>query len=66
MNTILATLAMFAATAGGTTAPPAPNKTLIPVNINCGIPPIPPIGCKVGACMCDQSGRHCEWTFVCN
>lgn len=34
-------------------------------NINCGIPPIPPIGCRVGACICDQTGTRCQWTFVC-
>jgi len=22
------------------------------VNLKCGIPPIPPIGCQVGACVC--------------
>ena len=35
-------------------------------NINCGIPPIPPIGCQVGDCVCDQTGRNCRWTFRCN
>jgi len=35
-------------------------------NLSCGIPPIPPIGCTVGACICDQYGRNCRWTFVCN
>jgi hypothetical protein len=35
-------------------------------NLQCGIPPIPPLGCRVGACMCDQYGRNCQWTFVCN
>lgn len=35
-------------------------------SLNCGIPPIPPVGCKVGACVCDQYGRNCSWTFVCN
>ena len=34
-------------------------------NINCGIPPIPPIGCRVGPCVCDQTGTRCQWTFVC-
>ena len=27
------------------------------VNMSCGIPPIPPIGCQVGACVCDQNGK---------
>ena len=35
-------------------------------SINCGIPPIPPIGCRVGACVCDQYGRNCQYTFICN
>ena len=34
-------------------------------NLACGIPPIPPIGCKVGPCVCDQYGRNCKWTFIC-
>ncbi len=36
------------------------------VNLSCGIPPLPPLGCKVGDCVCDQSGQNCQWTFVCN
>lgn len=35
-------------------------------NLSCGIPPIPPIGCRVGACVCDQYGNNCQWTFICN
>lgn len=35
-------------------------------NLNCGIPPIPPVGCKVGPCVCDQNGQNCHWTFVCS
>ena len=31
----------------------------------CGVTPIPPIGCKVGACSCDQNGSNCQWTFIC-
>lgn len=43
-----------------------PTQTLItPININCGIPPIPPIGCRIGPCQCDASGRFCQWTFIC-
>lgn len=34
-------------------------------NLSCGIPPIPPIGCKVGACVCDQYGQNCQWQFIC-
>jgi len=35
------------------------------VNLSCGIPPIPPLGCKVGSCQCDQYGGNCKWTFIC-
>lgn len=34
-------------------------------NLACGIPPITPVGCKVGPCACDQNGQNCHWTFVC-
>lgn len=34
-------------------------------NINCGLPPLPPIGCRVGPCVCDQTGTRCQWTFIC-
>lgn len=43
---------------------PAP-VSVVPVNLACGIPPIPPIGCRVGPCICDQSGRYCQWQFIC-
>lgn len=35
-------------------------------SINCGPAPPPPPGCRVGACACDQNGRNCQWTFICN
>ena len=35
------------------------------VNMSCGLAPLPPLGCTVGACMCDQNGRNCQWTFNC-
>lgn len=35
-------------------------------NMACGIKPIPPIGCVVGNCVCDQNGSNCRWTFICN
>ena len=34
-------------------------------NIRCGVKPVPPVGCKIGACVCDQSG-NCSWTFICS
>lgn len=35
-------------------------------SIRCGIPPIRPIGCKVGPCVCDQNGQNCHYEFICN
>lgn len=34
-------------------------------NLSCGLPPLPPLGCKVGPCVCDQYGQNCQWTFIC-
>ena len=34
-------------------------------SLACGIPPIPPVGCRVGACVCDQYGQNCQWTCIC-
>ena len=31
----------------------------------CGIAPLPPLGCKNPHCVCDTSG-HCHWEFDCN
>jgi len=31
----------------------------------CGLPPLPPIGCKQAICVCDSSGNYCSWQFVC-
>jgi len=39
--------------------------SLIKVNLYCGLPPLPPLGCQVGACVCNQNGQNCQWTFVC-
>lgn len=42
------------------------HRYLHKANMACGIPPIPPVGCKVGACVCDQNRQNCQWTFICN
>jgi hypothetical protein len=34
-------------------------------SIACGIAPIPPIGCRLGSCVCDENGNNCHWTFIC-
>lgn len=31
----------------------------------CPLPPIPPIGCEVGPCICDAYGRNCRYVFIC-
>lgn len=41
-------------------------KAIKLASFKCGIAPIPPLGCRVGSCVCDASGRNCQWTFVCN
>lgn len=40
------------------------NGTLLPSGAPRGV--IPPIGCKVGPCVCDKDGNNCQWTFVCS
>lgn len=39
--------------------------SMMKVNMACGLPPLPPLGCQVGACVCNQYGQNCQWTFVC-
>lgn len=51
--------------AGLAVKPPQYSKPpAVKVNINCGIPPIPPIGCRM-VCSCDMRGLNCRWTAVC-
>ena len=35
-------------------------------NFRCGLKPLPPLGCRVGACVCDSNGNNCQWTFICS
>lgn len=35
-------------------------------NMSCGLPPLPPLGCKVGPCLCDSMGQNCQWAFICS
>jgi hypothetical protein len=48
----------------------APSQNLIhkvqAASMRCGLAPLPPLGCRVGDCVCDQQGQNCKWTFVCN
>jgi hypothetical protein len=40
---------------------------VIPSNMSCGFPPLPPLGCKNPQCICEvQNGRQtCRWIFQC-
>lgn len=31
----------------------------------CPLPPLPPLGCKVGPCVCDQRGQNCQYQMLC-
>jgi hypothetical protein len=45
---------------------PQPKADIIQrVNMKCGFKPFPPFGCQVGPCICDSSGRSCEWQMIC-
>ena len=41
------------------------NQSVVSANINCGIKPIPSIGCSDAdaVCVCDDDG-NCAWQFV--
>lgn len=32
-------------------------------NMSCGLKPLPPLGCQVAYCQCDDRG--CRWVFSC-
>ena len=40
---------------------------VIPSNMSCGFPPLPPLGCRNPQCICEvQNGRQtCRWIFEC-
>lgn len=71
---ITAVLLCIAAQAGSVASADEPSRQLSPKeaifgvkqNMSCGLPPLPPLGCKVGPCMCDASGGNCQWTFICS
>jgi len=54
------TLALILALSGSSAQLPVTK-----VNMMCGIPPIPPIGCRVGPCQCNQFGQNCQFVMVC-
>ncbi len=45
---------------------PSNATPIIRVQLACGIPPIPPVGCRVSGCICDQNRQNCQWQFACN
>lgn len=40
-------------------------KNLHKANLSCGLAPLPPLGCVIGGCVCDQNGNNCHWQFNC-
>ena len=36
-----------------------------PVARSCGLEPVPPRGCQVNTCVCDNLGVNCHWLFFC-
>ena len=40
-------------------------KNLHKANLSCGLAPLPPLGCVIGSCVCDQNGNNCHWQFNC-
>ena len=35
-------------------------------NWQCGIKPLPPLGCSYDDAQCVCSGNSCQWVYVCN
>jgi hypothetical protein len=34
-------------------------------SIACGLPPLPPLGCVLGPCVCDSDGKDCHYEMIC-
>lgn len=34
-------------------------------SFQCGFKPFPPLGCKIGRCICDSRGQNCYWETIC-
>lgn len=32
---------------------------------SCGFKPFPPLGCKIGPCVCDANGKNCQYVVIC-
>lgn len=39
------------------------SSSLAYANLQCGLKPLPPLGCEVAYCQCDDDG--CRWVFSC-
>lgn len=65
---ILLTAASQAETRSAGDAALSPAEKIFGVKqlMSCGLPPLPPLGCRVGPCTCDASGNNCQWTFICS
>ncbi len=64
-------LALGLVAVGTSNSSPEANEPVpMQVSMQCGIAPIPPVGCRIGSCVCDRSPyggtTNCHWTFVCN
>lgn len=64
MKTILLAMAAMLLLSSGAEVP-ALTPDAARESMACGIPPIPPIGCRA-QCVCDADGTDCHWTFICN
>ncbi len=40
-------------------------EQLVQISMQCGFAPFPPLGCKVGACVCSSNGTNCQWQIIC-
>lgn len=60
-------IAVLFAIGGAFTEPklPRPQSIVVKANFACGLKPLPPLGCVIGACVCDQNGQNCQWTTIC-
>ncbi len=58
-------IALATVLASSITSEPQPVVGMLGYNLACGIPPLPPLGCRVGRCICDQNGQNCQWEFIC-
>jgi hypothetical protein len=60
-------LVASAALAGPLPKPPQTQSLIVKVfNWSCGLKPLPPMGCQIGACVCDEDGDNCSWQTICD